>query len=114
MPDPGPASGSLETLMKYFEVTIAFPQAAGEAYKLELLPRYARIKKRLAGMTLWIDRRLFLPSRVRYVESNGDTTEYRLENLKRNGTIPAERFVLDLPPGIEVKTLDLDRGNDQP
>ena len=108
------ASGSLESLMKYFEVTISFPQAATDPYKLELLPRYARIKKRLAGMTIWIDRKLFLPARVRYVESNGDTTEYRLENLKRNGVIPAERFVLDLPPGIEVKTLDLDRGNDQP
>lgn len=106
------ASGSLESLMKYFEVTIAFPQAAAEPYKLELRPRYARIKKRLSAMTIWIDRRLFLPARVRYVESNGDTTEYQLDNLRKNGAIPAERFQLELPPGVEVKTLDLDRGGD--
>jgi len=108
------ASGSLDSLMKYFAVTIAFPPKEGEPYRLELQPRYARIKKRLAGMTLWIDREMFLPMRVRYVESNGDTTEYRFENPKRNGAIPAERFVLDLPAGIEVKTLDLDRDRGQP
>jgi outer membrane lipoprotein carrier protein len=107
------ASGSLDSLMKYFEVTISFPQKGGEPYRLELAPRYARIRKRLAAMTLWIDRALFLPIRVRYVEANGDTTEYRFENMRRNGAVPAERFVLELPPGIEVKTLDLDRGRSE-
>lgn len=104
------ASGSLESLMKYFAVTIAFPPGAAEPYRLELQPRYARIKKRLAAMTLWIDRQHFLPVRVRYVESNGDKTEYRFEHMKRNGPIAKERFELELPPGVEVKLIDLDRG----
>lgn len=102
------ASGSLDTLMKYFAVTIAFPQG-DEAYRLELAPRYSRIKKRLQGMALWIDRRRFLPVRVRYVEVNGDTTEYRFENLRQNGEIPLARFELEIPKGVEIRDVDLDR-----
>lgn len=103
------ASGSLESLMKYFAVTVSFPKLPTEPYRLELAPRYARIKKRLAGMSLRIDRALFLPIGVRYVESNGDVTEYRFEKLRRNGAVAAGRFDLALPPGVEVRTIDLDR-----
>jgi len=110
------ASGSLDTLTKYFAVTFAFPPAgtagAAEPYRLDLAPRFARIRKRLAAMTLWIDRKLFLPVRVRYVEANGDTTEYRFENLRRNGEIPATRFELAIPSDVEVRVVDLDRGRD--
>lgn len=104
------ASGSLESLMRYFAVTVVFPKEAAEPYRLDLLPRYARIQKRLSAMSLWIDRALFLPVQVRYVEPNGDLTEYRFANLKRNGAILASRFELELPQGVEVKVIDLDRG----
>ena len=103
------ASGSLDTLLKYFAVTIAFPEA-DEAYRLELVPRYSRIKKRLQAMALWIDRRSFLPVRARYVEANGDTTEYRFENLRQNGEMPLQRFDLEIPKEIEIQIVDLDRG----
>lgn len=113
------ASGSLDTLMKYFAVTFAFPPAApagsagaAEPYRLDLAPRFARIRKRLAAMSLWIDRKLFLPVRVRYVEANGDTTEYRFEHLRSNGEIPLARFELAIPAGVEIKVVDLDRGRD--
>jgi outer membrane lipoprotein carrier protein len=110
------ASGSLDTLTKYFAVTFAFPPAgsagAAEPYRLDLSPRFARIRKRLAAMSLWIDRKLFLPVRVRYVEANGDTTEYRFERLRRNGEIPGSRFELAIPPDVEIKVVDLDRGRD--
>lgn len=113
------ASGSLDTLMKYFAVTFAFPPAgeagsagATEPYRLDLAPRFARIRKRLAAMSLWIDRKLFLPVRVRYVEANGDTTEYRFDHLKRNGEVPLSRFDLALPKEVEVKVVDLDRGRE--
>jgi len=104
------ASGSLESLMKYFAVTIAFPKEPAEPFRLDLAPRYARIKKRLSAMSLWIDRALYLPVRVRYVEPNGDSTEYRFANLKRNGDIQASRFELELPKGTEIRVIDLDRG----
>lgn len=103
------ASGSLESLLTYFSVTYA-PPAPGAAYELLLRPRYARIAKRLSSMTLWVDRSLYLPVRVRYVEPGGDTTEYRLENLRANRGIPVERFRLALPPEVEVREIDLDGG----
>ncbi len=119
------ASGSLDTLMKYFAVTFVFPPArpagpagpagtaaAGEPYRLDLAPRFARIRKRLAAMSLWIDPKLYLPVRVRYVEVNGDTTEYRFDNLRRNGEIPLSRFDLAIPKEVEIRVVDLDRGRD--
>jgi outer membrane lipoprotein carrier protein len=113
------ASGSLDTLMKYFAVTFAFPPeatvgtgGAAEPYRLDLAPRFARIRKRLAAMSLWIDRKLYLPVRVRYVEANGDTTEYRFDHLRLNGDIPKARFELAIPQEVEIKVVDLDRGSD--
>ena len=111
------ASGSLDTLMKYFAVTFAFPAAssgAGEPYRLDLAPRFSRIRKRLAAMSLWIDRKLFLPVRVRYVEVNGDITEYRFDHLRLNGVIPPARFVLAIPKEVEIRVVDLDRGRNTP
>lgn len=103
------ATGSLDALTGYFSVTFTTP-AAGEPYRLDLRPRYARIAKRLAGMSLWIDRQLYLPVRVRYLEPNGDSTEYRFANLRVNQPIPAERFELALPREVPVRVVDLARG----
>jgi len=100
------ANGSLESLLGYFSVTFT-PPAEAAPYRLELRPRYARIARRLQSMSIWIDRKLFLPVRVRYVEANGDATEYTLEHLRPNVPIPKERFALKLPEGVEVRTVDL-------
>jgi outer membrane lipoprotein-sorting protein len=100
------AGGSLESLLGYFSVTFT-PPAADEPYRLELKPRYSRIAKRLTSMTLWIDRRLYLPVRVRYVEPNGDSTDYRLAHLRPDVPIEADRFALKLPEGVEVRVVDL-------
>jgi outer membrane lipoprotein carrier protein len=100
------ASGSLDSLLGYFSVTFTAP-APGEPWRLELKPRYPRIARRLSGMTLWIDRALYLPVRVAFVEPNGDQTRYRLEGLRPNVAIPAERFTLELPAGVEVREVDL-------
>ncbi|HZI64081.1 MAG TPA: outer membrane lipoprotein carrier protein LolA [Thermoanaerobaculia bacterium] len=108
------ASGSLETLLEYFRLSVAFPKAAGEPYRLELQPRYERMQKRLASMTLWLDRASFLPVRLKYVEAGGDITEYEFTNLRRNVEIPAARFDLELPPGVEVRTLPGERPEGKP
>ena len=103
------AAGSLDSLLRYFRANVTFPEG-GEPFKIELVPRFARVARRLASMTLWVDRKLFVPARVRYAEPNGDVTEYRLDGLKVNSSIPEERFVLDLPKGVEVREIDLDSG----
>jgi outer membrane lipoprotein carrier protein len=108
------ASSSLDTLLRYFTVTLSYSPRPDEPFRLELAPRYQRVAKRLRGMTLWIDRRLFLPTRVRYVEGDGDVTEYRFEKIRVNATLPPSRFELELPADVEVRTLDLERGMGAP
>lgn len=103
------ASGSLDTLLQYFVVKLALPKAKGEPYRLELIPKYPRIKKRLQTMTLWVDAELFFPSRLKYVEADGDVTEYQFTDLKMNPRIPEDRFVLNLPKGVGTKVIDLGR-----
>jgi outer membrane lipoprotein carrier protein len=103
------ASSSLDALLRYFKAAVTFGKD-DEPYKIELVPRFARVAKRLASMTLWVGRSHFLPVRVRYAEPNGDVTEYRLENLRINQPIPADRFVLTLPKGVEIREIDLEGG----
>jgi outer membrane lipoprotein-sorting protein len=106
------ASGSFDTLLDYFRVRVAFPEDAGEPYRLELLPRYDRVARRLSSMVVWIDPERFLPVRMRYVAGDGDVTEYEFHDLKVNARIPAGRFDLDLPAGVEVREIDLARKGD--
>ncbi len=103
------ASGSLETLLEHFRLSVAFPKAAGEPYRLELQPRYERLQKRLDSMTLWLDRASFVPVRLRYDEAGGDVTEYEFTNLRRNVEIPAGRFDLSLPEDVQLRTLPGER-----
>jgi len=96
------ASGSLETLLDYFRVSVTFPSDPEAPYRLNLDPRYPRIAKRIESMDIWIDRKTFVPVRLRYVEPGGDTTDYRFSDLKINPDISPERFELDLPPGVQT------------
>jgi outer membrane lipoprotein carrier protein len=103
------ASGSLETLIDYFRVSVSFPSRAGEPYTVNLVPRYERIARRLDSMTLWLDPRRYLPVRLKYVAADGDLTEYTFRDFKVNAGIPAERFELHLSDGVELKRFDFDR-----
>jgi outer membrane lipoprotein-sorting protein len=108
------ASGNMETLVDYFSVKLSMPAKKGDPYRMELVPRYPRIAKRLKSMTLWIDPELFFPTRLKYVEAGGDATEYEFRDLKKNGPIPADRFVLDLPKGVQTRVLDLGQESKSP
>lgn len=103
------ASGSLQTLLEYFTVRLKLPEKKGDLYRMELVPKYQRIAKRLKSMTLWIDGETFFPSRLKYEEPDGDTVDYQFSDFKRNGPIPDDRFVVKLPPGVEKRTIDLSR-----
>jgi len=105
------AGGSMQTLLDYFTVTLVMPDKdkKSDTYRLELTPRYARIAKRLKSMTLWIDPQRFFPTRVRYVEGDGDVTEYEFKDIQVNPQLPGDRFVLKLPAGVETRVIDLDR-----
>jgi outer membrane lipoprotein-sorting protein len=103
------AGGSIESLYQYFDVAVSFPADATTPYELALTPRYTRMKKRLAGMTIWVDRQLFLPTRFRYLEADGDSTEYEFSAVEINRELPPDAFDLTLPEGVEVREVTLDR-----
>lgn len=101
------ATNSLATLQRYFDVTIAFPKDDTTPYRLELSPRFSRVAKRIQGMTLWLDRELYFPTRLVYVEPDGDKTEFVFSDVEVNGDVPASRFDIELPADVEMTNLDL-------
>lgn len=101
------ASGNMQTLLDYFTVKLSMPAKKGDPYRMALVPRYARISKRLKSMTIWIDSASFFPARMEYVEADGDTTSYEFRDLKRNAPLPADRFVLKLPKEVKTRVIDL-------
>lgn len=102
------AGSSVDRLREYFSVSLAMAADASRPYRLELSPRYARIAKRLRELVVWIDAERFFVARLRFVEADGDITEYRFERVKVNHGLPHDRFELDLPSGVVVETIDLE------
>ena len=102
------ATPSVEQLRKYFSVRLELSDERSQPYRLELTPRYSRIAKRLEKMVVWVDPELFLLSRLRLVEPDGDLTEYRFNRLRVNGGLPSDRFDLNLPSDILVETVDFE------
>jgi outer membrane lipoprotein-sorting protein len=101
------AGASFDTLRRYFTVSATFPKDRSEPYVLTLEPGSSRVARRIASMSLRLDRELFVPVFVRFVEPGGDVTELSFEDLRVNGEIPDERFELELPAGVEEVVLEL-------
>lgn len=101
------ASGSLDKLAEFFEVTAYFPEAAGDPYHLVLEPRYSRIERRLLGMEIWIDPESYQPTQFKYLQPGGDETLYRFDDLVINETLDDALFEVVLPDDVSVKTIDL-------
>lgn len=97
------AGTSLDALLKYFRVTMHLSPNEDDPVRLELSPRFERVARRIQGIDLWLHPTLFLPVRLKYVEADGDVTEYEFRNLRINGGIPDDRFELDLPRDVEVR-----------
>ena len=108
------ASGSLESLLGYFAVTFPTP-AAGEPYQLELVPRYrAHRASGSRAMTLWIDRELFLPVRVRYVEAERRRDRLPVREAARQRADPRRSASCSsCPQDVPVREVDLDAGTQQ-
>ena len=102
------ASSSLEDLLEYFLVTLTLPVDTSEPYVFNLDPKFDRVAKRIQAMTVWIHPERFLPTRLRYVEADGDVTDIRFENIEVNSAVPAGHFELELPSTVEVRRIHLD------
>lgn len=102
------AGVSVDRLLSYFEVALWQPGGKDRDYRLDLIPRYDRLRKHLKTMTVWIDSHTHLMTRLRYEEPDGDRTEYRLSDIVVNQPLPADRFVVKLPPGVHLRQVELD------
>lgn len=103
------AGSSMEELLEYFSLTLTLPDDPSEPYVLELTPRFDKVAKRIRGMTVWVDPEDFLPARLRYLETDGDITDFRFSRLRINAGVSEERFRLEMPKNVEVRHVELDR-----
>jgi len=103
------ASSSMEKLLEYFDVMMSTPKDLSKPFRLELTPRFARVEKRLREMSISIHPEYYLPIYLRYVEANGDVTEYEFTDLKVNSDLPADRFDLEIPAEVDLREVDLTR-----
>jgi outer membrane lipoprotein carrier protein len=108
------ASGSMDNLLEYFTVQLTLPKHKGDPYHLALLPRYDRIKKRVRSMQVDIDSQRFFPVHLEYQEADGDSTAYDFKDLEWNAPLPADRFALVLPPGVENHVIDVGQSDAKP
>ena len=102
------AGTSLDSLREYFQVALQLSTAEGQPLKLKLSPRFERVARRIREMELWLDPKLYLPVRLRYTEGDGDVTEYSFSGFRQNEGIPAGRFELEWPEGVDVREVLLD------
>jgi len=103
------AGSSLATLIDYFEVRLTLPDDRAKPLYLDLQPKYERVARRLKKMDIWVDPVTFLPVRLRYVEADGDVTDYEFSNFQINREIAADTFEFALPDEVQVRTIDLNR-----
>lgn len=103
------AGSSLATLIDYFDVRLSLPDDRSRPMHLDLEPRYERVARRLQGMEIWVDPQTYLPIRLRYIEGDGDVTDYEFSDFRINEEIAAGRFEFDLPDDVQVRTIDLNR-----
>jgi outer membrane lipoprotein-sorting protein len=66
--------------------------------KLELTPKNSALQK----STLWVDRGLWIPTKFKVVERNGDNSYFTLSNAQLNPSVSANTFVIKYAPGTTV------------
>ena len=103
------ASSALGQLLEYFDVRMHTPKDPSQPFRLELSPRFTRIERKVREMEIWLHPELYLPVRLRYVEGNGDRTEYDFSDLKVNAGLPNDRFDLEIPEEVDLREVDLGR-----
>lgn len=100
------AGSSIRELLQYFDVSLRVASDPGAPYELELLPRYQRVAKRLSQLNVWIHAESFLVTGLRYVEPDGDVTQYEFADFEVNGEVPVERFDLAIPSTVDLRVVD--------
>ena len=103
------AGSSMEDLLQYFELTLTLPTDRSEPYVFDLAPRFDKVAKRVKGMTVWIHPEYFLPTRLRYLEADGDVTDLQFEDMRINEGVPDSHFDLEMPTTVDVRRVAPER-----
>jgi outer membrane lipoprotein carrier protein len=98
------AAQPLDQLKSHFRFTFRDPGKGGD-YTLDLTPTTHQIKKRLKRLELVIDRISFMPTKVTYIEADGDGTSYEFLEIGVNKPIAEGLFTMELPADVEVVRL---------
>ena len=91
-----------EDLGKFFDISQDNPGDEKGAYLLILTPKRQRVKDRLQRVRFWVDAKTFLPRKLEYVESDGDSTLLSFNNIRLNPEIAEARFNVDIPKDVPV------------
>ena len=67
----------MDNLLEYFTVEMTLPKQKGDPYRLTLLPRYDRIKKRIKSMRVDVDIGALLPGTPRGTLGSPDSATRR-------------------------------------
>ena len=91
-----------DSLRREFRVELLEQYAKAGRDRLKLVPRSRRVRKRVAEIQLWVDRKLGLPTELTYLTGDGDRVHVQLEQIEVNPSLSADTFSLDIPPGVKV------------
>ena len=91
-----------EDLQKFFDISQADPGEEEGCYLLLLTPKRKRVKDRLQLVRFWVDAETYLPRKLEYVESDGDSTLLSFTDIRLNPEIADARFNVDIPKDVLV------------
>lgn len=77
------------------------PPGSGE-FVLKLVPKRERMAKYIRSIRVWTSESRYLPSRVEYVEREGDVVTLTFDEVRANAGLKPEVFRLDLPDDVEI------------
>lgn len=93
-----------ELMVRYAEGYVAElkGQEAVHGSTCYLVELRAKGEEFITTVTLWVDRTLWIPVRVRQVDVNENVNLYELQGVEVNVPLPASLFTFQVPPGAEV------------
>lgn len=96
------AGGSLGELGRRFEIRATFPGGEEGDYRLELEPRSRRLARRIEGLELVLDRRLYVPRQISIRGADGSETTVRFDEPEPGAALDEDHFEPRLDPAVEV------------
>jgi outer membrane lipoprotein carrier protein len=104
----GAGTGAIRELARYFDLRFTEDRHENQ-FVLELTPKTKTLAKRVRSVTIWIDGSTYFTRAFEYVEGDGDLTRFEFSNIEMNPRLASDAFRLDIPAGVAIETIRLDR-----